>query len=64
MITGGDDEEVEVMPNQRLRTTDSAQQSNSSMARNVDRGPKRAKDSKKASTSATETVNLRKQDGS
>lgn len=62
VITSDDDDEAGAVRNQKSVTRDSAQQSNSPMGRNVGRGPKRAKDSKKALTIATEKVNLRKHD--
>lgn len=59
MITKGDEDVVVVVQNRRSRTSNPNKQSNSSMAKNVSRSPKRAKNSKKASTGATEMVNLR-----
>lgn len=50
------------MQNKSSGTSDCVQQSNRSMNRNVGRGSKRAKDSKKSSVGKTGTVNLLKQD--
>lgn len=62
MITGGDDSDVGLLQNQNSGMSDLVQQSNSLMDRNMDGVPKRAKNSRKASTAANETANLHEQD--